>query len=118
MKYIKTYEKIIYDKSVEDEEGFEVKDLTKFQIEELEKFPFKLGQYVLYRSDFHDVIYAKIIAINTKTLPTYKIKLIDNDNTKFVRMPITWANNSNLIELTPEEIEHVKDIEIAKKYNL
>ena len=62
MKYIKTYERIIYDKSEEDEEGIKVKKLTKSQTDALDKFPFKLGQYVLYKSDFNEEIYAKIMA--------------------------------------------------------
>jgi hypothetical protein len=118
MRYIKTYEKIVYDKSVEDEEGIEVKELTKHQKNVLNKFPFKLGQYVLYESDFREKIYAKIIAINTTSLPTYKLKLINNFGTDYDRTPITWASKHSLKELTPQQLEEIEDVLTANKYNL
>ena len=118
MKYIKTYEKIVYDKSIADEEGIEIKKLTKPQKMVLDALPFKLGQYVLYKSDFNEEIYAKIIAINTTSLPTYKIKLINNFGTDYHRTPITWASKGNLREVTQEEMEEIEDIMTAKKYNL
>jgi len=109
MKYIKTYETIVYDKSVVEEEGFEVKNLTKRQTMILDQLPFKLGQYVLYISDFREKIFAKIIAINTISNPTYKIKLINNFGTNYEPTPITWANKGNITSLDPSQLEEIEE---------